>query len=479
MATVLAASFVTPAANAQTGNGLYEPFPRPQSEQRARGFAERLPGLRDRLDTLRGEGLARGVVLGSDELPRAGSRPATARAVSDGNDLTLPLTVAALVFLLAAAPLTAWRGRGPGLAVAAAAAVVSGGVLAAAVSSGGEEPATAIPRVAGDPFVGVVSEDVFAGNSGYRSRMLARQSDAGVGLTRQTFSWARIETRPGTFELGRLDRYVGDLARAGMTVLPVLFDPPRFRSSKPSRGAKRGTYPPRDPRAMGRFAAALVRRYGPAGSLWAERPDLPRRPITAWQVWNEPNIPVYWPSGPDARAYARLLGSVSRSIKSVDPRAEVVTAGFPQSNQGVPFARYVADLYRAGAKGSFDTLALHPYSRNASGVVSAVAGARALIRRHGDDAGLRVTEFGWASGGPPSQFTVGARGQARRIRAALTQLSAQRARLGLRGAVYFNWRDLPPYPGGADFFGLHSGLLDIRGRDKPGYAAFRQAAAGR
>ena len=52
---------------------------------------------------------------------------------------------------------------------------------------------------------------------------------------------------------------------------------------------------------------ALVGRYGPAGSLWAERPELPRIPIRAWQVFNETNrnevlstVPVDW--GIDGRA---------------------------------------------------------------------------------------------------------------------------------------------------------------------------------
>jgi len=230
---------------------------------------------------------------------------------------------------------------------------------------------------------------------------------------------------------------------------------------------------------MGRFAAVLVRRYGPRGSLWTEQPELPRTPVTAWQVWNEPNIPFYWPTGPDPRAYTRLLAAVSRSIKRVDPKAEVVTAGLPQSDRGVAFERFVNGLYDAGAQSSFDSLAIHAYTRDAGDLVGAVAGARDLLRRRGDDAGLRVTELGWATGGPPSEFTVGERGQARRIRAALGELSARRGALGLRGVVYFNWRDLPLYRGGSDFFGLHSGLLDIRGRDKPGLGAFKRAATGR
>ena len=46
----------------------------------------------------------------------------------------------------------------------------------------------------------------------------------------------------------------------------------------------------------------------------------------------------------------------------------------------------------------------------------------------------------------------------------------------MRGVVYFNWRDSPPYPGGQDFFGLHTGLLSRDGQPKPAFGAYRGVA---
>jgi hypothetical protein len=50
-----------------------------------------------------------------------------------------------------------------------------------------------------------------------------------------------------------------------------------------------------------------------------------------------------------------------------------------------------------------------------------------------------------------------------------------RSKLKLRGVVYYSWRDSLPYAGRTDFWGLHTGLLDLAGRPKPGLKAFRQA----
>ena len=59
---------------------------------------------------------------------------------------------------------------------------------------------------------------------------------------------------------------------------------------------------PRGTAAYTSFLSALVGRYGPNGSLWAEQPGLPRVPIRDWQIWNEPNLTRYWTSQPFAQA---------------------------------------------------------------------------------------------------------------------------------------------------------------------------------
>jgi hypothetical protein len=83
---------------------------------------------------------------------------------------------------------------------------------------------------------------------------------------------------------------------------------------------------------------------------------------------------------------------------------------------------------------------------------------------------------GWASGGPASPFTVGEEGQAERVRETLSALDRRRDELGVRGVIYYSWRDAPVYEGGQDFFGLHTGLLDIDGRPKPALEAYEAAA---
>jgi hypothetical protein len=235
-------------------------------------------------------------------------------------------------------------------------AICGGAWTALAVWAGlaASEPAQAGVRA---DFVGVATEDLSIGDASYREGALRSQARAGAGVVRVTFDWSAIEPERGVYDLSAYDREVAAAAEAGLRVLPVLARPPLFRQLRPERHARRGSYPP-SRHEMARFAAMLAERYGPGGTLFEERPELPTLPIRTWQLMNEPNLTVYWEPRPNPRAYVRLMRVVGDAIESVDPRAEIVSAGLPQSRQGMPFERFLNRMYAAGAKGAFDTLAV-------------------------------------------------------------------------------------------------------------------------
>jgi len=364
------------------------------------------------------------------------------------------------------------RGRAP---VRGAAAAVVLALLVALAGCGGSSPPVACVAPLPAGFFGITAPELLAAPAADRRRALGAQHRAGARTLRQVFDWSRIETAPGRYALADYDALVGDAARAGLTVLPVLYGTPAFRAA-PAPG--RTASPPRDSEAIGPFARALVARYGPSGSFWRAHPGVPRRPARAWQIWNEPNLGRYWRGRPDAAAYAGLLRAASTAIRSVDPRAELVTAGLPDTRRGVRLATYLRQLYAAGARGTFDTVGVNLYARTPGGVLLAARRTRQVMARYGDDrARIWITELGWADDGPRSSFTVGRAAQARSVRDALRLTAASARLLRLRGTVYYAWKDLPPYPGIGDFWGLHTGLLDESGAPKPALAAFTAGAS--
>jgi hypothetical protein len=231
--------------------------------------------------------------------------------------------------------------------------------------------------------------------------------------------------------------------------------------------------PPTQPERFAGWAALLVQRYGPRGSFWKDHPDTPKLPITAWQVWNEPNIRAWWAPQPDPTAYAHLLEQTSAAIRKVDRGAEIVAAGLPTSHLGMPGADFLAAVYKAGAKGSFDTAAVHPYAATPAAVVERVKAVQNVIAANGDNAKLWVTEVGWGTGGAPGPLTVTRTQQAEYVKDALTRLHA----LGVRGVVVFQWRDPKPVAGRRQIWPYYAGLLDADAKPKPSLAAFSSAAA--
>jgi hypothetical protein len=323
-------------------------------------------------------------------------------------------------------------------------------------------------------FLGISSEDAFAGSDAYREKTFADQAAAGVRLVRQPFNWSAIEQVSGRYELGPYDRFVLAAARHGIRVMPILFDAPGFRE----RSAASGNPPPRSFRDMVSFAQVLWWRYGPRGSLWRQYPGVPMLPVRSWQVWNEPSLTKYWPPRPSASQYGRMLRQVGSILSAVDPSAEVVTAGIPASrlNGAVPFERYLRGLGRTETP--FDTLAVNAYARSARDLIRNLRAARRMLDRNGRRrTKIWVTELGWADRGPRSRFRAGRKGQARLIESAFRALERNRKSLKLRGVVYHSWMDGEPYaPHFRDWWGIHTGLLRLDGSPKPAFWVFQRTA---
>lgn len=322
-------------------------------------------------------------------------------------------------------------------------------------------------------FVGITAEDVFAGDANYRSGNLQAQSALGIGLIRQTFDWALIEKAPGQYDFAYHDEFVAAAASHGITVLPIVFHTPDFHLGR--RHAKYAC-PPASNASLAAFAQALVRRYGPNGTLWAERPGLRKLPMRSWQIWNEPNLAQYWCNKPNARQYVAMLRTVGRAIKQVDRKAHIVTAGLPPSmmSSAVPLTRFLTQMYKAKAAKYFDSLAINSYAKDHRELGGLLGSIRTLMNKQRDRSGqIWITELGWGDKGVKHRFIVGEKGQASRIAKSLALIRKQRRKLRLRGVVYFSWRDAAPYPPDyKNMWGLHTGLLDVNGTPKKAFEVF-------
>jgi hypothetical protein len=283
---------------------------------------------------------------------------------------------------------------------------------------------------------------------------------AGVKSLRQVFNWRSIERSRQRYRLARYDRLVTTAASSGITILPVVTKAPRRYRSLRSRRA-----------GLARLTKALVERYGPNGSLWRNRPGVPRHPIRSWQIWDNPNLRSGWGGSPTARGYVSLLRAARRAIRKEDRGAEVVTAALSNRRGKNSPLRFISRMYRAGGRRAFDVLGFAPYARTASGVLRQTRAARRLMLRRRHRSGtLWVVSFGWADRGRAGRFRAGRKGQAAKIRKTLRGFARHRRRLALRGVVYVAWRDKATI---GPAWTRYAGLLNSRRRQKPAFRAFR------
>ncbi len=257
-----------------------------------------------------------------------------------------------------------------------------------------------------------------------------------AGSVRAAFYWRAMQpTADGPIDFAESDRIVGAAARGGVRVLPVLVRAPAWATG----GDEREGAVPTDPATYARFAGATVRRYGANGTFWAENPAIPKRPVRAWQVWNEPDIDRYWVGDPWPETYVRLLTAARAEIKAADPAAKVMLAGLTNRSW-----EDLAAVYRAGGRGQFDVAAIHPFSRRVSNVLKIVRLARAAMRRAGDArTPIALTEVSWSSGKGRSTFNYGwettERGQAQKVHQALGALAARRKPLRIAHVYWYTW----------------------------------------
>jgi hypothetical protein len=299
-----------------------------------------------------------------------------------------------------------------------------------------------------------------------------RIADSGASSVRVAFYWFKGQpSGPGAVNFSAFDAPVLAAARSGVGVLPAVHGTPVWARADAAVPAS----PPRDPQDYGRFVTALVERYGPHGTLWTEHPEVPRRPIRAWQIWNEPNLVGFWSPQPFAAGYVRLLRAARASLSEADPGARAILAGLPNGWDAL------REIYRAGGRRSFDAVAIHPYTARPERVPRFVREARKVMRAFGDRRKpIWISEMCWpAAKGKvedPIGIATGERGQARRVRTALTALAHARRRLRLERVYWYSWLSTEARSSVFEWCGLRR-LRDGAVVSAPALRAFRRTAA--
>jgi len=217
--------------------------------------------------------------------------------------------------------------------------------------------------------------------------------DIGFNAIKGYVNWATIEATPGEYRWVDPDNVLHAVEGAGADALLRVHGTPEWaRPPDTSLG-----HPAVNLEDFGRFMRELTRRY--------------RGRVIAYEIWNEPNLNYEWGHrNPNPAEYTELLKAAYQAIKAEDPTALVISAGPAPTGDGNPPEAlgdldFVEGMYRAGAKGSFDALGSHIYSRDLPPdfdsptdiTFSRVAKQRQIMLNYDDaDTPIWITEMGWS-----------------------------------------------------------------------------------
>src|SRR4051794_38331501 len=272
----------------------------------------------------------------------------------------------------------------------------------------------------------------------------------------------------------RIDQMVGEAVKHGLRPLPVVQRAPEWAREHP----KLDNSPPSASgvTAYANFLTDVVKRYGHHGEYWNEHPEVPRRPIGRWQVWNEPDGSRDWSDQPGIPGYVKLLKPAHDAIKAADPKAKVVLAGLVGRSW-----RDLAQVYKEGGRRYFDVAAIHPFTLKLVNVMKILKWSRQVMRRHHDaHKPLVISEMSWPSAQGKVKhyygFEVTPRGEASKLTAAYKKLAHHRRQLRLDGVFWSTWLS---YDRSRSYSFDYAGLLRFKNGKviaKPAYRAFKRVA---
>jgi hypothetical protein len=281
------------------------------------------------------------------------------------------------------------------------------------------------------------------------------------------------------------DDMVEEAWERGITILPTVQRARRFPLPlAPGWGA------------WGEWTRELVERYGINGTFWEGKAN--PTPITAWEVWNEPNIPVNDPQLSEAQceeigrpwnaeigncaqpgSYGTFLAYTAEQMQAGSVaktgHGTGVLFGAINTEVGEGYESFLAEAAATGGLGPNVTgVAIHPYAfeGGAAAMTEEVSGIRAYLDALPGGAGksLWITELGWPTAGTvPSGETVSQEELATLLNESFEWLKLNAPADDIKLAAWYNLRDF----GGATWDGW-SGLQAEDGTPHPAWYAFQQ-----
>jgi hypothetical protein len=219
---------------------------------------------------------------------------------------------------------------------------------------------------------------------------------AGFTAIRDECYWSDVEQQRGVYTFpAQVDAYIAAAHARGLQVLLLLnYNNPLYA---PHAGSQMTTDSNRA--AYVRYCEEVVKRYAPLG-------------VKHFELWNEPNLPMFWDPVPNASDYVKMVKAAYPAIKKIDSTVTVIgCATSPLEGQpapNIPWTNFITGVVKDSGLQYMDAVSFHQYRVDKIPETWLAADVQTGLQLIGNARPLWLTEVGYhtASVWPFTSLTV-------------------------------------------------------------------------
>ena len=238
-------------------------------------------------------------------------------------------------------------------------------------------------------------------------------ADAGFRWVRMDFKWEVTETQRGVYNFAPYERLLAALDEYHIRAYFILdYGNPLYTPDKAVRTEEAR-------QAFARWAIAAAKHFANRGIVW--------------ELFNEPDIEIFWPPKPNVGEYVALALTVSRTWRAQVPNEILI--GPATAAIDVPF---LESTFKAGLLQYWSAVSIHPYRKTTPETVAAdYCDVRKLIQTYKGTASNTVPiisgEWGYSSVSRWMNETQQAE--------MLTRQFLTNAANGIPISIWYDWKD--------------------------------------
>jgi hypothetical protein len=243
-------------------------------------------------------------------------------------------------------------------------------------------------------------------------------ADGGFRFIRMDLAWEAVEKEKGVYDFAKsgYDGLSAGCAQRGMRLLYILDYSNKLYESERSVHTEEGR------KAYADFAEAAARHFAGQSILW--------------EIWNEPNISVFWKPEPNVDDYMAMLKAAAPRIRVADPTGYVVAPATSTIDMN-----WLEQCFKRGMLEYVDAVTVHPYrGQPPETAIADYAVLRNLIAKYapkGKDVPILSGEWGYSRLGHLSEDMQAAY-LARELLVNLYE--------GVPVSIWYDWRNDSPNP---------------------------------